>query len=220
MSQAPDQSDAVIPPTPAKDAGSNRVVVRTTSWVRDPTLPTPAPEGTRCASCGYDLSNATSVTCPECGKQLGGYIPVPRRAPLGGFLVLCTTAYALSTIGFFVFGCAGLVGAINGPSRGIGAVCVVLAAASGLIVRWLVHRPEGYPNTRPPVERALVWIGIGFPAALIICMVAALAYVVAAMLLRTFTQIELPLEARMLGLIAVSAAVVWTLVGMLRALKR
>lgn len=217
MSKARDKPS---PRPPAPSNGATRVVVRTTSWVRDAELPAPAVVGTRCSSCGYDLSNSTSVTCPECGKQLGGFVPAPVRPPLGAFLVLCTTAYSLATIGFFVFGFAGLVGAIDGPSRGIGVVCFVLATACGVLVRWLVHRREGYPDARPHVELAMVWIGLGLPAAIILCMVAALAYVVVAMLLRAFVPVELPIQPRALGAVAVTVAVLGTLWGMVRSLRR
>lgn len=218
MSKAPEHPEAAREPAPL--SGATRVVVRTTSWVRDAERRQPAAEGTRCGACGYDLSRSTSTTCPECGKQLGGFVPEPKRPPLGAFLALCTTAYSLATIALLIFGFAGLIGAINGPSRAIGAVCVVLALASGVLVRWLVHRPEGYPDARPKSERVLMWLGLGLPAAMIVCMVAALAYVVIAMLVRAFVQFELPIQPRALGGVAVTIAVVGVLIAMTRSLRR
>lgn len=205
---------------PAPSGGTTRVIVRTTSWVRDAEGLPPAAQGSRCGACGYDLSGSTSVTCPECGKQLGGFVPEPRRRPLGPFLILCTTAYSLATIALLVFGFAGLVGAIDGPSRAIGAACVVLALASGVLVRWLVHRREGYPDARPKSERVLMWLGLGLPAALIVCMIAVLAYVVIAMLVRAFVQVELPIQPRALGGVAATIAVVGVLLAMMRSLRR
>lgn len=218
MSKAPEHPEAAREAAPL--TGSTRVVVRTTSWIRDAEGLPPAANGSRCGACGYDLSGSTSATCPECGKQLGGFVPEPKRPPLGAFLVLCTTAYSLATIALLVFGFAGLIGAINGPSRAIGVACVVLALASGVLVRWLVHRPEGYPDARPKSERVLMWLGLGLPAAMIVCMVAALAYVVIAMLVRAFVQVELPIQPRALGGVAVTITVVGVLLAMVRSLRR
>lgn len=218
MSKAPEHPEAAREAAPL--TGSTRVVVRTTSWVRDAEGLPPAANGSRCGACGYDLSGSTSVTCPECGKQLGGFVPEPKRPPLGAFLVLCTTAFSLATIALLVFGFAGLVGAIDGPSRAIGAVCIVLALASGVLVRWLVHRPEGYPDARPKSERVLMWLSLGLPAAIIVCMVAVLAYVVIAMLVRAFVQVALPIQPRALGGVAVTITVVGVLLATVRSLRR
>jgi len=65
-----------------------------------------------------------------------------------------------------------------------------------------------------------VWIGLGLPAAIILCMVAALAYVVVAMLLRAFVLVELPIQPRALGGVAVTVAVVGVLVAMVRSHRR
>lgn len=200
--------------------GPTRVVVKSTRWVREPEAIRRGMPGDRCGSCGYDLSGSMGVACPECGQQVGSQRRITPEPPLGAFLLLTTCAYSLSTIGCLVMGLAGMFGAIDGPSRTVGAIMLVLAVASAVIVRWLVHRPEGYPDMRPKVERVLVWLGLGVPAALIMSAIVVLVLAILLVLVRAFVDVDVGLQPVVMGILVGGLSVVGIGVALARSLRK
>jgi len=161
-----------------------------------------------CIACGREMKEDVSNACPECGAMLGRMTRPRERANIGLFLTLTTSAYALAAAGCMIFGLAGVVGAAGGVSTLGGAGLVALATCIALLVRWLVHRPEGYPQGRPLGELILVWIVMGIPAALLIAAVLMVIFVVVSLLLKITLDVSVPLNlAVLVGVLAGGAVV-------------
>lgn len=158
------------------------------------------------------MSGVASGACPECGERLGRSPMAPPEPALGGFLTTCTVAYSLGAVGSLVFAFAGMINALGGPGRIGGVALLLVTVACVLIVRWLVHRPEGYPNGRPTREIVLVWLLLGIPAALVVAGILVLTIAVVVILIKLIfgmsMMLNLPLVAAVVGACAVIATVV------------
>ncbi len=191
---------------PVNASGATRVVVRTKVWERDtPTGDASAP--------GASAPGATRAQ-PE-PNQI-----VDRRPDLGGFLMLTTAAYSLATVAFLVLAAAGLFGALDHNGRIIGVGAIALMVGCGAIVRWLVHRPEGYPRTKPRSEIALAWLALGIPASLVGGLVVVLAVLVGSVLVQAIFEVDAAVQLRPLAMRVGVGCIVCVLIGMVRALRR
>lgn len=183
--------------------GSTRVVVRTTVWEREPQSAQDA------GGAGVRANEEAAISESPA-----------RRPSLGGFLMLTTAAYSLATVAFLVLAAAGLFGALDRNGRIIGVIAIGLMVGSALIVRWLVHRPEGYPRTKPRSEIALAWLGLGLPAAMVMGLLVVLAIVLGSVLMQAFFEIDTQVQLRPLATRVAVACVVFVLIALARALRR